>query len=215
MKRKVRGFAARLPATHSQAKTKDIIGVCRKLRYTFIMAPSIPVQLVKYDPEWPRLAAYHIERLRALEPTLIVTHHIGSTSVLGVAAKPVIDLMPIMRDVAELDDRRVDVEALGFVWHGEFGVEGRRFCTYDDPASGRRVAQIHCYQQGSPHARRQLAFRDYLRAFPDVAAAYEKEKYRAMALYPDNSTQYANEKGEFIRTAEIKALDWIGDQAHP
>lgn len=172
------------------------------------MARPIPVQLVVYDPEWPALATHYCNGLRVLEPLLVVVHHIGSTSVPGMAAKPVLDLMPLVGDLDGFDARRRDVEALGYAWHGEFGVEGRRFCTLDDE-EGKRIVQLHCYQDDSPHARRQLAFRDYLRAFPEVAAEYEKEKYRASALFPDNSVDYSREKGAFIRAAEAKALAWV------
>jgi GrpB-like predicted nucleotidyltransferase (UPF0157 family) len=178
------------------------------------MAPPIPVHLVHYDPEWPGIAEHFADRLSGLRPLLTTVHHIGSTSVPGMTAKPVIDLMPLFADLAALDARREEVEALGYVWYGEFGVEGRRFCTWDDE-SGKRVAQLHCYQDDSPHAKRQLAFRDYLRAFPDVAAAYEAEKFRASKLFPNNSVDYSREKGAFIRDAEAKALAWItGDEGY-
>jgi GrpB-like predicted nucleotidyltransferase (UPF0157 family) len=176
------------------------------------MAPPIPVHLVRYNPEWPGLAARLSEDLAVFKPLLTVVHHIGSTSVPGMTAKPVIDLMPLFSDLATLDARKGDLEALGYVWHGEFGVEGRRFCTRDDE-HGVRVAQLHGYHEDSPHARRQLAFRDYLRAFPEVAAAYEAEKFRARDMFPDNSVDYSREKGAFIRDAEAKALQWItGDE---
>jgi GrpB-like predicted nucleotidyltransferase (UPF0157 family) len=178
------------------------------------MAPPIPVHLVHYDPEWPDMAARFSEQLKIVGPVLTIVHHIGSTSVPGMTAKPVIDLMPLVSDLEIFDARRADLEAIGYVWHGEFGVEGRRFCTWDDDR-GCRLAQLHCYQHDSPHAKRQLAFRDYLRAFPDVAAAYEAEKYRASKLFPNNSVDYSREKGAFIREAEAKALAWVtGDEGY-
>lgn len=171
------------------------------------MARPIPVQLVAYSADWPEEAAHYCNQLISLG-LFTVVHHIGSTSIPGMAAKPVIDLMPLVANLDAFDQRRTDIEALGYGWHGEFGVEGRRFCTLDDK-SGKRIAQLHCYQEDSPHAKRQLAFRDYLRAHPEVAADYEAEKYRASALFPDNSTKYAEEKGTFIRAAEAKALAWV------
>ena len=162
------------------------------------MTVPIAVNLVEYNPEWPGMAARHLERLRSLGTTLVAIHHIGSTSVPGMVAKPVIDLMPLVRDIEELDARQAEVEALGYRWHGEYGVSGRRYCTLEDQ-DGQRVVQVHFYEKGSPHARRHLAFRDYLRAFPDVAADYVVEKRRACALFPDNSTAYSNEKGAWIR----------------
>lgn len=178
------------------------------------MAPPIPVHLVQYNPEWPGMASRFSDELGILGPLLTVVHHIGSTSVPGMTAKPVIDLMPLVSDLAGFDARRSDIEGLGYVWHGEFGVEGRRFCTWDNQ-DGVRVAQLHCYHHESPHAKRQLAFRDYLRAFPDVAKAYEAEKFRASKLFPNNSVDYSREKGAFIRDAEAKALAWVtGDEGY-
>jgi GrpB-like predicted nucleotidyltransferase (UPF0157 family) len=176
------------------------------------MAPPIPVYLVEYDPAWPGMAMTYIEALRRFEPLLKKTHHIGSTSIPGIASKPVLDLMPVVSDIAAFDARRDEVEAMGYVWHGEFGVEGRRFCTLNDPVTDVRLVQFHAYQIGSPHARRQLSFRDYLRSHADIAKAYEKEKRRAMALFPDNSTKYAQEKGMFIRSVEAKALEWFVEE---
>jgi GrpB-like predicted nucleotidyltransferase (UPF0157 family) len=143
--------------------------------------------------------------------TLLTVHHIGSTAIPGMAAKPVMDLMPIVSSLEELDLKRDLVESVGYSWHGEFGVDGRRFCALTD-AQGHRTAQLHFYEAKSPHARRQLAFRDYLRAFPDCAAEYEAEKRRARELYPDDSHAYSEEKGAWIRATEAKALKWfVGD----
>jgi GrpB-like predicted nucleotidyltransferase (UPF0157 family) len=172
---------------------------------------AIKVNIVAYDPGWPEQAARFSAGLEVLGPVLVKVHHIGSTSVVGLAAKRVIDLMPVVTDLAAFDAARGQVEALDYRWHGEFGIDGRRYCTLSD-ADGQRIAQLHCYQRGSPHIRRHLAFRDYLRAFPDVAAAYEREKRRARELYPDNSHDYSDEKGAWIRAVEVKALAWyVGD----
>jgi GrpB-like predicted nucleotidyltransferase (UPF0157 family) len=168
---------------------------------------AIKVNIVDYDPGWPELAARFSAGLEVLGPVLVKVHHIGSTSVVGLAAKPVIDMMPVVTDLAALDAARGQVEALGYGWHGEFGIDGRRYCTLSD-ADRQRIAQLHCYQRGSPHIRRHLAFRDYLRAFPEVAAAYEREKRRARDLFPDNSHDYSDEKGAWIRAVEAKALAW-------
>ena len=176
------------------------------------MTIPIAVNLVDYRSEWPELAAHHLDRLKILGATLAEFHHVGSTSVPGMVAKPVIDLMPLVVDLAELDGKRSVVEGLGYRWHGEYGVPGRRFCTLED-GDGQRIVQLHFYETGSPNARRHLAFRDYLRSFPEAAADYVVEKRRAAALFPDNSTAYANEKGAWIRATEAKALDWSVGEA--
>src|SRR5712691_7315392 len=104
------------------------------------MPPPIPVILAPYNPEWPQIAASHAERLRVLGSILVAVHHIGSTSVPGLAAKPIIDLMPLVTDLAKLDRERRYVEALGYNWHGEFGISGRRYCTLSDEV-GTRIVQ--------------------------------------------------------------------------
>jgi GrpB-like predicted nucleotidyltransferase (UPF0157 family) len=172
------------------------------------MTIAIAVHIQKYDPAWPDMAARHAADLAILGSTLLTVHHIGSTAIPNMAGKPVIDLMPIVSNLSALDAKQGLVESLGYSCHGEFGVAGRRFCALSD-TDGNRIAQLHFYEAESPDARRQLAFRDYLRAFPDCAAEYEAEKRRARALFPDDSHAYSAEKGAWIRATEAKALAWF------
>jgi GrpB-like predicted nucleotidyltransferase (UPF0157 family) len=174
------------------------------------MPKPIPVILAAYDPEWPRLAARQAERLRVLGPTLVAVHHIGSTSVPGLAAKPIIDLMPLVTSLADLDRDRGLVEALGYEWHGELGIAGRRYCALSD-AGGRRLVQLQFFSADSPQVRRHIAFRDYLRAHPE-AAAYEAEKRRARDLHPDDTHAYTDEKDAWIRRTEATALAWFAER---
>lgn len=178
------------------------------------MPPPIPVTLAAYNPDWPQLAVSHAERLRVLGPTLVIVHHIGSTAVPGLAAKPIIDLMPLVTDLADLDRERWRVEALGYHWHGELGLSGRRYCTLSDE-TGIRFVQLHFFKADSPHVVRHLAFRNYLRAHPKAAAAYENEKRRARDLHPNDSHAYTDEKDAWIRNTEATALIWFSEQHDP
>ena len=175
------------------------------------MLQPIPVILVAYNPEWPRIAAGHAERLQVLDSTLVAVHHIGSTSVPGLVAKPIIDLMPLVADLTLLDGQRQRIEALGYMWHGELGISGRRYCTLADEA-GVRVVQLRFFKTDSPHVEHHIAFRDYLRAHPAAANAYAVEKRRAQDLHPTNSYAYADEKDTWIRDTETKALIWFSEQ---
>jgi len=157
------------------------------------------------------MAAAHVERLRVLGPNLVTVHHIGSTSVPGLIAKPIIDLMPVVDSLTSLDEQRQHVETLGYRWHGEFGIPGRRYCTLADGA-GVRAVQLHFYKADSPHVERHIAFRDYLRAYPEEANAYAIEKRRAQSLHPTNSHAYVDAKDNWIRDAEAKALIWTSRQ---
>jgi GrpB-like predicted nucleotidyltransferase (UPF0157 family) len=174
------------------------------------MPPPIPVFLAPYDPAWPEMATDQAVRLKALGSILVSVHHIGSTSVPGLAAKPIIDLMPLVTNLDDLDRKRSLVEALGYSWHGELGIAERRYCALSDHR-GNRVAQLHFFAADSPHATRHIAFRDYLRAHPEVARAYEQEKRRARDLYPNDSRAYTDEKDAWIRRTEARALVWFAD----
>ena len=174
------------------------------------MLRPFPVRLVDYDPDWPRQAAERMARLRVLEPVLVAVHHIGSTSVPGLIAKPIIDLMPLVGDLASLDLERGAVEALGYQWHGEYGIPGRRYCTLE--IGERRVAQLHFFTMGSPGAHRHLAFRDYLRAHAGAAAAYAAMKRQAREQHPGDSHAYSAAKQPWIDRMEAQALAWYSER---
>jgi GrpB-like predicted nucleotidyltransferase (UPF0157 family) len=175
------------------------------------MPKAIPVILAPYNSDWPVLAAGYAESLRVLGSALMTVHHIGSTAVPGLAAKPIIDLMPLVRDLADLDKERWRVEELGYNCHGELGISGRRYCTLSDEI-GIRIVQLHFFSADSQHVERHIAFRDYLRAHPEASGAYEKEKRRARNLHPNDSHAYSNEKGAWIRVTEAEALIWFANQ---
>ena len=175
------------------------------------MLQPTPVNLASYSPEWPRTAADHGDRLRVLGSSLVTVHHIGSTSVPGLIAKPIIDLMPLVTELTDLDRQRQHIAALGYMWHGELGISRRRYCTLADEV-GVRIVQLHFFEADSPHVQRHVAFRDFLRSHPEVASAYAIEKRRVQTLHPNNSHAYADEEDAWIREAETKALIWFSGQ---
>ena len=175
------------------------------------MLQPIPVILAAYNPEWPQMAVALVERLRVLGANLVAVHHIGSTSVPGLIAKPIIDLMPVVKSLTSLDEQRQRIEELGYQWHGEFGMSERRYCTLADEV-GVRAVQLHFFKADSLHVERHIAFRDYLRAHSEEATAYAIEKRRVQNLHPTDSHAYADEKDKWIRAAEAKALIWASRQ---
>jgi GrpB-like predicted nucleotidyltransferase (UPF0157 family) len=171
------------------------------------MPAPIPVDLQPYSPEWPDLATREIQRLTpAFGENLVTIHHIGSTAIPGISAKPILDLMPVVQDIAALDGHRASIEAFGFEWWGEFGIPGRRYCTLTDPATSLRKVQLHSFEQNSPQIERHLAFRDYLNARPDLAREYDALKAHCRDLHPLNTHAYTDCKNPWIRTIEAGSI---------
>lgn len=171
------------------------------------MPPAFPVELQPHDPQWALAAEREAERLRsALGDTLLRVHHIGSTSIPGLLAKPILDLIPVVRSLAALDAAQGALEQLGYDWWGEFGLPGRRYCGLDDAVRGKRLVQLHCYAGGSPEVTRHLAFRDHLRSRPDLVAEYEAVKRRCVAVHRQSSHDYGACKGEWVARIEAEAL---------
>jgi GrpB-like predicted nucleotidyltransferase (UPF0157 family) len=175
--------------------------------------PASSVDLVPHDPSWAALANAEGDRLcQTLGGILITVHHIGSTAIPDIHAKPILDLMPVVVSIEQLEDYQEVIASIGYDWRGEFGLPGRRYCTRNDPATGRRLVNAHCYQQGSSEIDRHLAFRDYLRDHPDLARAYEQEKQRCRALHADDIATYTDCKDDWIRRVEAEALLWKNGQ---
>lgn len=157
-----------------------------------------PVELVPYSAEWPATAERELGRLvHALDGLVVTGHHIGSTAVLGLSAKPVVDLLLVVRGVAELAAHEPVLWDLGYRCRGENGIAGRRYYTLDD-ATGLRRFQVHCFAPESGEIERHLAFRDYLRTHPEAARAYEAEKRRCRELHPHDSNAYCDAKAGWI-----------------
>ena len=170
------------------------------------MSP-VGVELLSHDPAWALCAQAEETALRAaLGEVLVAVHHIGSTAIPSIRAKPVVDLMPVVRELRALEALRGAVEALGYEWCGEFGLPGRRYCRKDDPLTGKRLVQLHAYAEGDHGVLRHLAFRDSLRRQPTLAAEYETEKLRCQHLHPDDSRAYSICKADWVRNIEAQAL---------
>lgn len=165
------------------------------------------VRVVPYSSRWPEAYAAEAAAIReALAGILVEIHHIGSTAVEGLAAKPIIDILPVVTDIEAVDGRNDRFTALGYECMGEFGIPGRR---YFRKGGEERTHQIHIFaQDNQKDILRHLAVRDYLRAHPDAAAAYGRLKQELAAAFPEDIEGYCDGKDAFVQKLEADALAW-------
>lgn len=163
------------------------------------------IYMVPHDPKWQQEFKQEAKQLTtALGNNVVAVHHIGSTAIPTIYAKPVIDLLLVVQDIAALDEKQPLMEAIGYVALGELGISGQRYFRRDNQF-GDRTHQVHAYENGSPQIQRHLAFRDYMLAHPDAAQAYSALKRELAAKYPNDIESYMDGKDEFIRDIDQRA----------
>lgn len=141
-----------------------------------------------------------------MKDELVNIYHIGSTSVENLRAKPIIDIMPVVRDISRVDDYNKDFAALGYEPKGEFGITGRR---YFRKGAEIRTHQIHIFEEGNLRdIKRHLAVRDYLRTHTRDSFEYGKLKSRLADMFPEDIEAYCEGKDAFVKELERKALEW-------
>lgn len=166
------------------------------------------VDVVPHDPRWRdsfEAEAKHIAA--ALGENVVAIHHIGSTSIPDIHAKPIVDVLVEVRDVSELDGRSAAMESLGYQVMGEYGIPGRRYFRRDDE-EGVRTHHVHAFAAGSAEATRHLAFRDYLIAHPADARRYGELKRKLAEEHPQSMDAYMDGKDGFIKEMESRAARW-------
>lgn len=165
------------------------------------------VELVAHQPEWLFMAEEEAERILASLPIEVIgIYHIGSTSIPGIKAKPILDFVLEVADMKVLLSCSGALEDLGYINKGESGIPGRQFFSKD--TNGSRSHHLHVFETGHPDITRHLAFRDYLRSNPNAAKEYERLKEELAKRYPQKSGDYTEAKSDFILTMDEVAREW-------
>ncbi|MCM3088067.1 GrpB family protein [Bhargavaea ginsengi] len=166
------------------------------------------LEIRSYQQEWPlqfKEASNTFQEIFGNALTDI--HHIGSTSIPGMAAKPVIDILAEVRDIGELETFNHQMELEGFVARGEHGVPGRRYFVR---AEGNvHTHHVHMFANGSDQVKRHLAFRDYLRKHPVEAERYRSLKMRIAEEGVKDVKLYQERKAPLIRELQESAEKWM------
>lgn len=167
------------------------------------------ITTVDYDPAWPSRFETEERRLAtALGEVAVRIEHVGSTSVPGLAAKPIVDIDVYVRAIDPMEPYRAPLEALGYVLQLDPEFPDLHFFGY--PADRPRRFHVHVAEIGSRHMIRHLAVRDYLRAQPDVARDYAELKRSLTRACPGDHDAYVAGKAAFMATLERRALSFRG-----
>lgn len=158
------------------------------------------VEVADSDPRWQlvfdRLAA---ELRSALADLDIMVEHVGSTSVPGLAAKPIIDIAVGVPGPIAIDRFIQLLEPLGYIYRRDEGASGGQlFVVDEDNRPGHRIAYIHVVTMDDPQWSRYLGFRDRLREDPDARAEYQHLKRQLAAEFPNDRVGYTAAKESFI-----------------
>ena len=165
------------------------------------------VLVEEYDADWKKKfedEAILLQMIFGLEIQKI--HHIGSTSVNGLSAKPIIDMMAIVRDINKIDTYSDAMIAIGYEPKGENGLPGRR---YFQKGGDNRTHHVHMYEMANPEIERHLAFRDFLRAHPVTAKKYGDFKKTLAKQFPYDIDAYINGKEKLAKEIEHQAIYWF------
>lgn len=168
-----------------------------------------PVQLAPYDPAWPARFEQEAERIRsALGDRVRLLEHVGSTSVPGLSAKPIIDIVLAVSDSADEAAYVPPMEAAGYVlrvrepeW-----LEHRLFKAPDMDVN------VHVFSEGEAEIDRMLAFRDWLRTHDDERDLYEHSKRELAARTWKYVQHYADAKTEVVEKIIARAMAARGER---
>jgi len=163
------------------------------------------IHLSEYDERWP--IAYEEARARlaeALHPYALDIQHVGSTSVPGLAAKPIIDIALAIEEYPLPAAAILEVVALGYEFLGEHGIPRRHYFRKGRP----RTHHVHVVEGDSQEWEHFILFRDYLRTHPQAARRYEALKRELAARYQDDRAAYTDSKAPFIKELMEEGRAW-------
>lgn len=160
------------------------------------------VEVVPYNDQWPFLFEAEAKLIKeALGDNCLIIHHIGSTAVPNLSAKPIIDMIPVVKDIVRVKAAIPTMEKLGYESRGEYGLLFRHYFV---KKQNEQSFNIHIYEENSPDIERHLKFRDWMRTHSDSREAYQALKIDLAAKFPYDIFNYVMGKDEFIESIDKK-----------
>ncbi|MEK7194375.1 MAG: GrpB family protein [Patescibacteria group bacterium] len=162
----------------------------------------------EYNPNWK--LQFSILRdfiLEVFGDKAIKIEHVGSTSVEGMKAKPLIDVLVIVKKMESFQEQKDKMTKAGYEW-GENYIAPNTLLFFRLGLDGEKLDNIHICEEDSPKARQFIVVRDYLRTHTERAREYSDLKQRNAELYPDDYPAYRKAKYSFLQQLEKEAYGW-------
>lgn len=156
------------------------------------------VVVLPYDPKWKNdFEKIKQELVNAIGDLIVSIEHVGSTSVEGLSAKPIIDIDVVISDYSVFDSIVSRLSAIGYTHEGDLGIKDREAFKYSDKPHLRKHHLYVC-PQNSKELLRHITFRDFLRNNPEAVKKYSMVKENGAKLFPDNMDKYIEYKSPCI-----------------
>ncbi|MFX1255487.1 MAG: GrpB family protein [Promethearchaeota archaeon] len=163
--------------------------------------------LEPHDPKWIEFFKKEATIIRRiLGSHLLAIHHIGSTAIPSIIAKPIVDILSIVSSLDAVDQLKEDFKKADYVWKGEYGIPGRRYLFRLAEDRVHHRVHVHIYQRGHFEIARHLAFVSYLQNNTEAAKEYEKVKLELRDKFFNDRERYQEEKSEVIESLLKKAM---------
>jgi GrpB-like predicted nucleotidyltransferase (UPF0157 family) len=164
------------------------------------------IEVRDYDPRWPVMFDEESERLRGVFGPAVTIEHIGSTSVPGLAAKPIIDLLVGIRSLTHAKAIYPGpLQALGYTYIQEYESWLPAELFFRKGMPGPWTHHVHVMEPSNPRWQDHLLFRDYLRSHPETASAYGSLKRSLAASFGNDIEAFRNGKHRFVTAVTAKA----------
>lgn len=155
--------------------------------------------IVPYNSEWNKQYKEIQALLSEIFKDIVVDmQHFGSTAIEGMPAKPIIDVMAIVKDISKVDEYNAKMMEAGYVPRGENGITGRRYFQKFAPDGINHMEHIHCYEPNNPHVSDELMFRDYLKINQAAFEKYKRVKLEASEKYRFSPAEYTEYKSQCV-----------------
>lgn len=164
--------------------------------------------LSEYNPNW-------VNQFDEIRKSLVVVfgnkalkiEHVGSTSIPGMKAKPLIDILVIVEKVDDLEEEKNKMVNAGYEWGADY-IATNTLIFFKMGLSGEKLENIHVCEEGAPKARQFLVMRDFFIAFPEKAKQYSDIKTESFDKFPDDYPAYRKAKAPFLEQMEQEAYRW-------